>query len=1053
MLWIYPGFCLIFLSASVHSECSSEFYNDTFFQGGDISAVFAPDAKYCQTVCTYDPHCLFFTFLPEDWKNETERFACFLKDSEKGMLQNVTLKGAVSGYSLKQCNTNENACNFDTYTGLDMIGTNYNVTTEDNVEKCQDRCTNDIFCQFFTYATDTFHSITIRNKCYLKYSMKGTPSRIMLLDNVISGFSLQVCGLSNIGCMSDIFPEFELSGDNITSVFAPDVFTCQKICTFYPNCLFFTFFSKQWSLPSQRHLCILKTSKAGKPTDVQQKQNTFSGFSLLSCRKRHSACHSAIFSDVDFLGDELVVAYVNGEKECQQLCTKTIHCQFFTYNSAQEECRQTQCKCYLRLSSNGFPTGIQHRLGGVSGFSKRICKIKTNDGTSIVLPVLAMFTTGPTQHNTTGRKKSLWSRMVSINRHCTRIFRMVWIYQGFCLIFLFVSVYSECRLEFYNDTFFQGGDISAVFAPNAKYCQTVCTYDPRCLFFTFLPEDWKKESERFACFLKDSEKGMLRNVTLKGAISGYSLKQCTTTDNACTFDIYKGLDMIGTNYNVTTEINVEKCQDRCTNDIFCQFFTYATDTFHSEALRNKCYLKYSIKGTPTRIRLLDNVVSGFSLQACGLSKLDCMTDTSQNQEFWGDNITNVFAPDANVCQKICTFYPNCLFYTFYSEKWNVPSQRYSCFLKTSRTGTPTAPQAKENALSGFSQLRCRKEKSACHRLNFLNVDFLGDELAVANVNGANECQQLCTNTIRCQFFTYNSTQEECRQKQCKCYLRMTSNGFPTGIQHRLGSISGFSRRICKITTNDVCGKSEKLEFLRVVGGKNSSINNWPWQLSLHIKGFSSSRHICGGSIINNQWILTAAHCIPEQLKRNDIWIIYGGISSQSEINKTTPFFTVKEIIIHPLYDQAEKGYDIALFKLGTPMPYTLYQKPICLPSKEFRNNVFSSCWITGWGYTLEKGKAENVLQEATIPLISNEDCQSNYKNYKITNLMVCAGYEQGAIDACKGDSGGPLVCKHEENWYLIGVTSWGEGCGRPGQPGVYTKVSNFIDWILETTKQ
>nr|XP_033814737.1 plasma kallikrein-like [Geotrypetes seraphini] len=629
---------------------------------------------------------------------------------------------------------------------------------------------------------------------------------------------------------------------------------------------------------------------------------------------------------------------------------------------------------------------------------------------------------------------------------------MAWIYQGFCLIFLSVSVYSECRPEFYEDTFFQGGDISVVFAPDATYCQTVCTYDPSCLFFTFFPDDWKKETERFACFLKDSKKGILPNVTLKGAVSGYSLKQCNPKSNACTFDIYTGLDMIGTNYNVTTEANVEKCQDRCTNDLFCQFFTFATDTFHSVALRNKCYLKYSKKGTPTRIRLLDNVVTGFSLQVCGLSNIDCLSDIHQNTEFEGDNITSVFAPDATICQKICTFYPNCLFFTFYNKLWNVPSERYLCFLKASKTGKPTAPQTKENTLSGFSLLRCRELLSACHLSVFSDVAFLGDELLVAYVTEQIGCQQLCTKTIRCQFFTYNSAPEECRKKQCKCYLRLSSNGFPTGIQHRLGWVSGFSKRICKIATNDVCGQSGKNDS-RIIGGKPSSIEKWPWQVSLHIEGHPSSRHICGGSIINSRWIVTAAHCIPEQFKRNDIWITYGGISNQSNINKITPSFTVKQIVIHPLYKVAEIGYDIALFQLETPIPYTVVQKPICLPSKTFRNNIYSACTITGWGYTNERGTVENVLQEAKVPLLSNEECQTYYRNYRITDLMLCAGYEQGGIDACKGDSGGPLVCKQNQIWYLVGITSWGEGCGRPGQPGVYTKVSKFRDWILETTKQ
>ncbi|XP_029442806.1 plasma kallikrein [Rhinatrema bivittatum] len=627
---------------------------------------------------------------------------------------------------------------------------------------------------------------------------------------------------------------------------------------------------------------------------------------------------------------------------------------------------------------------------------------------------------------------------------------MIWIYHAFSLIFLPISVYSECMPEFYKDTFFKGGDISSVFAPDVKYCQTACTYDPRCLFFTYLPADWKKETERFACFLKDSDKGKLPNVTLTGAISGYSLKQCNPKENGCTFELYTGLDMIGTNYNVTTEYSEQKCEEKCTNNIFCQFFTYTTNNFHSVELRNKCYLKYSLKGTPTRIRILDNVVSGFSLKVCGVSKLGCMSDTFQEVEFSGDNITSVFAPDFQTCQKICTFYPNCLFFTFFSKQWNVPEQRYLCFLKTSKTRKPTHPQEKQNAISGFSLLTCKTLRSVCHSPMSTDVEFLGDELDVAFVNGETECQQFCTNTIRCQFFTYMPMKGECRQNQCKCHLRLTSNGFPTGIQHAKGGISGFSKRLCKIKTISGCGQQAKGS--RITGGSDSSAAEWPWQLSLHIKISTISRHVCGGSIINNWWIVTAAHCIQEQFKRSDIWIIYAGISNQTDINETTPFYKVKQIIIHPLYREAEIGHDIALFRLETPIPYNDNQIPICLPSKEFTNSMFSTCWISGWGYTNERGKVVNVLQKAEVPLISNEECQASYVNHRILNLMACAGYEQGGIDACKGDSGGPLVCEYDKIWYLIGITSWGEGCGRPGQPGVYTKVTEFRDWILETTK-
>ncbi|OXB77548.1 UNVERIFIED_CONTAM: hypothetical protein H355_015840 [Colinus virginianus] len=97
------------------------------------------------------------------------------------------------------------------------------------------------------------------------------------------------------------------------------------------------------------------------------------------------------------------------------------------------------------------------------------------------------------------------------------------------------------------------------------------------------------------------------------------------------------------------------------------------------------------------------------------------------------------------------------------------------------------------------------------------------------------------------------------------------------------------------------------------------------------------------------------------------------------------------------------------------------------------------------------GRVEDILQKVTVPLMSKEECQARYRKRRIDDKEICAGYDEGGRDACKGDSGGPLSCRHEEVWYLVGITSWGEGCARPRQPGVYTKVVEYSDWILEKT--
>ncbi|KAM4807670.1 plasma kallikrein [Rhinophrynus dorsalis] len=609
----------------------------------------------------------------------------------------------------------------------------------------------------------------------------------------------------------------------------------------------------------------------------------------------------------------------------------------------------------------------------------------------------------------------------------------------------------ECISEIYQNVYFRGGDISSVFAPDVEYCQLACTFNPRCLMFSYLPASWHAQNERFACFLKDSVTSILPKMTLAGAISGHSLKQCSTKISVCHDKIFTGIDMIGTNYNITTVTNVQQCKEQCTNDIHCQYYTYVTEAFHSVQLRNKCYFKYSTKGMPTRIRNLDNIISGFSLKSCGKSSLGCKTDLFRGMIFYGENLTSVFAPDVHTCQKICTYYPNCLFFTFLTKEWKEPLQRNLCYIKTSKSGLPEDGILQDHTISGFSLLTCKFSPSVCPLPVHQDVDFLGEDLLVEDANGEKDCQQLCTNNIRCQFFTYRPLQSSCAQNKCKCHLKISNSGLPTGIQHGRGGISGFSLRLCKTKTATGCGQPIELGS-RIVGGMNSSIGEWPWQVTMQLKLTASyKRHTCGGSIISNHWIATAAHCVV-QFHLPQMWAIYTGIVKLSDITPSTPFFEIEQIIIHPLYIGAANGSDIALLKLKTPIPFNENQQAICLPPKKTELVIPNTCWITGWGFREESGSPENILQKAEVPPMSTDECQSNYKLSKISSKVLCAGYKHGKIDSCKGDSGGPLACEIDKTWYLVGITSWGEGCARPGKPGVYTRVFEFLDWIHEQTK-
>ncbi|XP_075413353.1 plasma kallikrein [Tenrec ecaudatus] len=618
------------------------------------------------------------------------------------------------------------------------------------------------------------------------------------------------------------------------------------------------------------------------------------------------------------------------------------------------------------------------------------------------------------------------------------------------LISLFATISCECLTRRYKNTFFRGGDVTSMYTPNDNHCQMMCTFHPRCLLFSFLPASSTTNTQkRFGCFLKESVTGILPRVPKTGAISGHSLKHCGQQITACYGEVLKGIDMKGVNLNVSKVSSVGECQRSCTNNIHCHFFTYATASFHNTDFRNNCLLKTSPRGTPTSINMLDNVISGFSLKPCARSELGCRMDIFQHLAFSDVDVARVATPDAFVCQTICTYHPQCFFFTFYTNTWHVQSQRNVCFLKTSKSGTPSFSTPRPNATSGYSTLTCKRYLPAlCHSTIYAGVDFGGEELNVTFVKDVKVCQETCTKMIRCQFFTYSPLPKDCQGEKCKCSLRLSVDGSPTAITHGTNGSSGYSLRLCKTVKPSVCTSNAKS---RIVGGIDSSLGEWPWQVSLQAT-LKTQSHLCGGSIIGHHWVLTAAHCF-DGLSLPDVWRVYGGIFNLSEITKGTPFSQVKEIIIHEHYKISEGDHDIALVKLETPLNYTEFQKPVCLPSKDDIYTVYTNCWITGWGFTKEQGEIQSILQKAKIPLISNEECQTRYRDYEITKHMICAGYKEGGIDACKGDSGGPLVCKHTGIWHLVGITSWGGGCARKEQPGVYTKVAEYLDWILEKTQE
>ncbi|XP_075687739.1 transmembrane protease serine 9-like [Rhinoderma darwinii] len=248
----------------------------------------------------------------------------------------------------------------------------------------------------------------------------------------------------------------------------------------------------------------------------------------------------------------------------------------------------------------------------------------------------------------------------------------------------------------------------------------------------------------------------------------------------------------------------------------------------------------------------------------------------------------------------------------------------------------------------------------------------------------------------------------------------------------------------------VCGTP--IVSSRIVGGTDALDGEWPRQISLHY--FGSLR--CGGSLISSQWVMSAAHCFTISVNPS-AYTIYLGRYRLSVADNHTIISDVSEIIIHPLYTGVESPGDIALLRLCSPVTYTKYIMPICLPAASVTFPCGMECWVTGWGsiYSGVNLPYPKTLQKVMTPIIDQATCDDLYHVDSTTSAnvsiilddMICSGYKYGGRDSCQGDSGGPLVCKVQDAWYQAGIVSWGIGCALSYRPGVYTLVPAYNLWI------
>ncbi|CAL8129049.1 unnamed protein product [Orchesella dallaii] len=298
-----------------------------------------------------------------------------------------------------------------------------------------------------------------------------------------------------------------------------------------------------------------------------------------------------------------------------------------------------------------------------------------------------------------------------------------------------------------------------------------------------------------------------------------------------------------------------------------------------------------------------------------------------------------------------------------------------------------------------------------------------------------------------------------------------------------GGALRLEKNIEKKLVGCVCGLRNDDD--RIVGGEDAKFNEFPWQAAIVKPG--TRIPFCGATLINNRYILTAAHCFyfsKKTIKDMEVLLhahvldmskLKGGKNvtlgqkgstrgpgwdavKKTDADEKTLRFEVEELIMHPLFTKLY-DYDFALLRLKKKIKLDESDSPtpICLPpantfeSFDLKGKILT---VSGWGLADEHAKASTrLLQKLDVPYIPSKKCLKFYKKL-ITPRMMCSGFEGGEKDACTGDSGGPLIVQAKaKQWWQMGIVSFGEGCARAGKPGVYSKVTEMTQWINFHTNQ